>query len=117
VNRPLACLRQFVLKVHSRCDLACDHSNVYASPGRIWRGRSLAISEQAPLSRTPEQIAGCAASHRLRTVQVVLHGGEPLLAWSSYGWATELRSALSAIRRLDLWIPTNGVLPDEYLES
>ena len=32
-------LRQFVLKVHSRCDLACDHCYVYQSADQSWRGR------------------------------------------------------------------------------
>ena len=32
-------LSQFVLKVHSRCDLACDHCYVYEAADQSWRGR------------------------------------------------------------------------------
>jgi len=114
MNRPLVPLSQFVLKVHSRCDLACDHCYVYESADQSWHGRPLAISDEV-ISRTAERIAQHAASHRLGTVQVVLHGGEPLLAGPDRlrRVATELRSALTGISRLDLRIHTNGVLLDE----
>jgi uncharacterized protein len=114
MNRPLVPLSQFVLKVHSRCDLACDHCYVYESADQSWHGRPLAISDEV-ISRTAERIAQHAASHRLGTVQVVLHGGEPLLAGPGRlrRVATELRSALTGISRLDLRIHTNGVLLDE----
>jgi uncharacterized protein len=114
MSRPAVALSQFVLKVHSRCDLACDHCYVYESADQSWRGRPLAISGDV-VSRTAQRIAEHAASHRLGTVQVVLHGGEPLLAGRvKLGQiATELRSALAGICGLDLRIHTNGVLLDE----
>jgi len=114
MSTPPVPLSQFVLKVHSRCDLACDHCYVYESADQSWHGRPLAISDEV-ISRTAERIAQHAASHRLDTVQVVLHGGEPLLAGPARlrRVATELRSALTGISRLDLRIHTNGVLLDE----
>ena len=75
----LAPLSQFVLKVHSRCDLACDHCYVYEAADQSWRGRPMAISDEV-ISRTARRIADHAAAHGLGIVQVVLHGGEPLLA-------------------------------------
>jgi uncharacterized protein len=114
VNRPLVPLSQFVLKVHSRCDLACDHCYVYEGADQSWHGRPLAISGEV-ISWTARRIAEHAANHGLGTVQVVLHGGEPLLAGpAKLGQiATELRSALRGVSRLDLRIHTNGVLLDE----
>jgi uncharacterized protein len=114
MDRPPAALSQFVLKVHSRCDLACDHCYVYEGPDQSWRGRPLAISGDT-ISRTAQRIADHAKSRRLSSVQVVLHGGEPLLAGRDRlgQIATELRSALRGISRLDLRIHTNGVLLDE----
>ena len=116
MSSPPVPLSQFVLKVHSRCDLACDHCYVYESADQSWHGRPLAISDEV-ISRTAERIAQHAAAHRLPIVQVVLHGGEPLLAGPARlrRVATELRSALSGISRLDLRIHTNGVLLDEEL--
>lgn len=114
MNRPLVPLSQFVLKVHSRCDLACDHCYVYESADQSWRGRPMVISDQV-ISRTAQRIAEHARTHGLPTVQVVLHGGEPLLAGLAKlrRVTTELRSALAGISRLDLRIHTNGVLLDE----
>ena len=77
--RPPVPLSQFVLKVHARCDLACDHCYVYESVDQSWHGRPVTISDQV-IVRTAERIAEHAASHKLPSVQVILHGGEPLLA-------------------------------------
>jgi uncharacterized protein len=114
MSQPPVPLSQFVLKAHSRCDLACDHCYVYESADQSWRGRPLAVSGDV-ISRTAQRIAEHAASHRLDAVQVVLHGGEPLLAGrAKLGQiATEFRYALAGICRLDLRIHTNGVLLDE----
>ena len=76
---PVVPLRQFVLKVHSRCDLACDHCYVYQGADQSWRGRPMAISDET-IAWTAQRIAEHAKAHQLPAVQVVLHGGEPLLA-------------------------------------
>jgi uncharacterized protein len=111
---PAVPLDQFVLKVQSRCDLACDHCYVYESADQSWRGRPMAISDEA-ITQTAQRIAEHASSHRLGTVHVVLHGGEPLLAGRARlrRVVTELRSALAGTCRLDLRIHTNGVSLDE----
>ena len=36
--------RQFILKVHSRCNLACDYCYVYTSPDQSWRRRPSRMS-------------------------------------------------------------------------
>ncbi|HEY5361174.1 MAG TPA: FxsB family cyclophane-forming radical SAM/SPASM peptide maturase [Streptosporangiaceae bacterium] len=107
-------LGQFVLKVHSRCDLACDHCYVYEAADQSWRGRPMTISDEV-IARTAQRIAEHARSHRLPVVQVVLHGGEPLLAGRSRlrRVVTELEAALRGVCCLDLRIHTNGVLLDE----
>jgi uncharacterized protein len=114
VNAEIIPLGQVILKVHSRCDLACDHCYVYEAADQSWRSRPRAISDQV-ISRTAERIAEHARDHGLDSVQVVLHGGEPLLAGRTRlrHVANELRSALHEVCRLDLRIHTNGVLLDE----
>ena len=111
MNVPLS---QVILKVHSRCDLACDHCYVFEAADQSWRSRPRAIPDQV-VSRTAERIAEHARARGLAEVQVVLHGGEPLLAGRDKlrRVATELRSALRGFCRLDLRIHTNGVLLDE----
>ena len=78
-GRVLMSANQVVLKVHSRCDLACDHCYVYESADQSWRGRPLVISRDV-VSRSALRIAEHVKTHELGRVEVVLHGGEPLLA-------------------------------------
>ena len=37
-------LSQFVLKVHGRCDLSCDHCYVYESADQSWRAKPKTMS-------------------------------------------------------------------------
>jgi uncharacterized protein len=106
--------RQFVLKVHSRCDLACDHCYVYEHADQSWRARPRAMAP-ATAAQAVARIAEHARAHRLRWVSVVLHGGEPLLAGPARLAATiaALREGLAGVCELELRIHTNGVLLDE----
>jgi uncharacterized protein len=114
MSRPAVPLRQFVLKVHSRCDLACDHCYVYQGADQSWRGRPMAMSDET-IAWTAQRIAEHAKAHQLPGVHVVLHGGEPLLAGPARlrQVAGTLRAALAGVCDLDLRIHTNGVLLDE----
>ncbi|MFF5207859.1 FxsB family cyclophane-forming radical SAM/SPASM peptide maturase [Streptosporangium sp. NPDC000396] len=114
MNRPILPLRQFVLKVHSRCDLACDHCYVYEHADQSWRGRPKVMSPET-VTRVAERIAEHARRHALSDVHVVLHGGEPLLAGHDRlaEIAGELRSKLDGICDLDLRIHTNGIALDD----
>lgn len=105
--------RQFVLKVHSRCDLACDHCYIYEHADQSWRSRPKVISEQT-VSRVARRIAQHAAEHQLPVVHVVLHGGEPLLlgVQRTRSALQTLRAQIEPVTRLDLRIHTNGVLLD-----
>ncbi len=70
--------RQFVVKVHSRCNLACDYCYVYELADRGWRDKPRAMSPEV-VARTAERVARHVRTHVLSEVEVVLHGGEPLL--------------------------------------
>ena len=110
--------RQFVLKVHSRCDLACNHCYIYEHADQSWRGRPPVISPET-VAKAGERIAEHASKHRLSEARVILHGGEPLLAGASRLAATAraLRRAIEPVCRLDLRIHTNGVRLDaEFCE-
>ncbi|MBB4951672.1 sulfatase maturation enzyme AslB (radical SAM superfamily) [Kitasatospora gansuensis] len=89
MSRPPAPFSQFVLKVHSRCDLSCDHCYVYEHADTSWRGKPRTVSERV-LAATADRIAEHALAHRLTAVHVVLHGGEPLLAGPAVLAAVEL---------------------------
>lgn len=85
-------VRQFILKTHSRCNLACTYCYLYAGPDHGWRDRPRAPAD-AVVRRTAERIGEHAAAHGLRDVSVVLHGGEPLLAG-----ADRLTAGIEAVR-------------------
>ena len=71
--------RQFIVKMHGRCNLACTYCYLYEGPDSSWRDRPASASA-AVLDRTATRIAEHAARHELRDLALVLHGGEPLLA-------------------------------------
>ena len=106
--------RQFVLKVHSRCDLACDHCYVYEHADQSWRARPPLITQDT-VTAAGRRIAEHAARHGLPSVRVILHGGEPLLAGAPRlaEIAGALHAAMSRDCLLDLRIQTNGMLLDE----
>ena len=109
--------REFVVKIHSRCDLACDYCYMYEKADQSWRGRprrmSTEIAEFAAM-----RIGEHARRHHAPSVTLILHGGEPLLA------GHELISRLVNVTRkeagpgvqVDVKIQTNAVgLDDSYL--
>jgi uncharacterized protein len=100
----MATFNEFVVKVHSRCNLACDYCYVYEAPDQSWR--------EQPRLMTDETFAGvCAriARHRDGPVSLVFHGGEPLLAGTARieRFASLARQIIGPVR---LRLQTNGTL-------
>jgi uncharacterized protein len=114
--RPLPFV-EFIVKVHSRCDLACDYCYVYEMADQSWRDRPRAMSaETAEL--TARRIGEHARSHRLPGVTLILHGGEPLLAGPELiaRLVTRTRHWAGPGVEVDAAVQTNGVgLSDGYL--
>lgn len=114
----LIAFREIVLKVHSRCDLACDHCYVYEHADQSWRGRPKVISPEV-IAQTASRLAEHAKTHALPSVTVILHGGEPLLAGPARLRLVceEFTRALDGIAALDLRMHTNGLqLSPRYLD-
>jgi len=109
-------ISQYVLKVSSRCDLACNHCYVYKHADQTWHSKPKFIT-QAIARQAARRIREHAEANQLATVHVVLHGGEPLLLGCDRlrGILSTLRSSIDPVTRLDLRIHTNGVLLDEKL--
>jgi uncharacterized protein len=101
--------REFVLKLHSRCDLACDYCYVYEMADQSWRDRPRVMSVRT-LAATAERIAEHVAAHGLESVEVILHGGEPLLAGPDLleQAVTMVRQAVPGVR-VDATVQTNGL--------
>jgi uncharacterized protein len=103
-------VRQLILKMHARCDLACDHCYVYTKDDQRWRLRDRTASPEI-VRQVAVRIAEHVRAHRLDSFEVVFHGGEPLLAGTA-----RLREAVRVIRAaapVRFSLQTNGVLLDE----
>ena len=111
---PDPAFRQYVLKVHSRCNLACDYCYVYEAADQTWRTRPHSIARET-VRAAARRIAEHAVRHGLDGVRVTLHGGEPLLVGPDglREIVAELRAGIRGSTALDLNLQTNGVLLDE----
>ncbi|WP_240809712.1 FxsB family cyclophane-forming radical SAM/SPASM peptide maturase [Actinomadura sp. WMMA1423] len=105
--------REFVLKIHSRCNLACDYCYMYEMADQSWRRQPRRMS-RATIDRTAARIAEHARSNDLSRIAVVLHGGEPLLAGPErIRHAVEaVNSAVDSRTSVSFHLQTNGVLLD-----
>lgn len=106
--------RQFLFKVHSRCNLSCDYCYVYEMADQSWRAKPVTMPADV-VSRAAARIAEHVARHDLDEVRVILHGGEPLMAGPGFFTllAAELRNAIPPDCTLELGLQTNAVLLDE----
>ncbi|MCD0452585.1 FxsB family radical SAM/SPASM domain protein [Actinocorallia sp. API 0066] len=104
--------REFVLKIHSRCNLACDYCYMYESPDQGWKTQPRRMA-RTTVDLAVSRIAEHAHAHRLPALTVVLHGGEPLLAGVEHlrHTVTALRAALPDTR-VAVQVQTNGTLLD-----
>src|ERR1700733_2898533 len=106
--------REFIIKVHSRCDLSCDYCYMYEMADQSWRMRPRAMSiETADLAAM--RIGEHARSHRLDRLLLILHGGEPLLAGPALisRLMTATRQAAGSGGIVEASVQTNAVGLDE----
>ncbi|MFC3985358.1 FxsB family cyclophane-forming radical SAM/SPASM peptide maturase [Streptosporangium jomthongense] len=105
--------RQFVVKIHSRCDLACKYCYVYEMADSSWRDRPKVMSAEI-LAATAARIGEHVRAHDLDTVELVLHGGEPLLAGTEpiREIVTRVRSETAPGTRLKVSLQSNATLLD-----
>ncbi|AGL15883.1 FxsB family cyclophane-forming radical SAM/SPASM peptide maturase [Actinoplanes sp. N902-109] len=110
----VAPFRQYVVKLHSRCNLSCDYCYVYQHVDQSWRDRPMVMSP-ATIDALAGAMAEHVAAHGVRRVHVVLHGGEPLLAGPGVleQAVTRIRSALPAGTGAEVSLQTNGTLIDD----
>lgn len=107
---------QFVLKIHSRCNLACDYCYIYEMSDTSWSDQDSVMSVEVA-TKAAQRIAEHAKKHNVQVVSIVLHGGEPLLAGQR-----RLREIFEVIERTlaGITVPrfsiqTNGLLLDSAM--
>ncbi|MBO0881311.1 MAG: FxsB family radical SAM/SPASM domain protein [Mycobacterium sp.] len=105
---------EFIVKVHSRCNLACAYCYMYEMTDQSWRGQPMMMAEQV-FDEVCRTIAGHVSRHQVPGVRLVFHGGEPLLVGdTALGWyARRAREVLEPVTEVRLGMQTNGVLLDE----
>ncbi|GIE84631.1 FxsB family cyclophane-forming radical SAM/SPASM peptide maturase [Actinoplanes regularis] len=111
-------IRQILFKMHSRCNLACDHCYVYRHADQSWRDRPQVIS-RATIDLAAARIAEHAGKHDLPFLTVILHGGEPLLAGPDLidYLVRAVRGAVTTDTKVAFGLQTNGLLLNrEYLD-
>jgi len=107
-----------VLKIHSRCNLACDYCYMYEMADQSWRLQPRQMTRPV-IGWAAARIGEHAREHRLPRIKLILHGGEPTLADPDL-----ITHAIHAVRiaagadvRVDVTVQTNGVgLDDSFLE-
>ncbi|GAA2690304.1 FxsB family cyclophane-forming radical SAM/SPASM peptide maturase [Actinoplanes palleronii] len=111
-------VRQVLLKVHSRCNIACDYCYVYQHADQSWRDRPRVMS-RATIDLAAARIAEHAGKHDLPFLSVILHGGEPLLAGPDVidYLVRTVRAAVTSHTKVAFGLQTNGLLlNDRFLE-
>ena len=105
----------FLVKIASRCNLACDYCYVYRHADRSWRSRP-AIMVEKHRQKLAERIAEYVRGEGLGGIAVVFHGGEPLLAGAEriVETAQWIRLAVPEFCRVDFSLQTNGTLLDKF---
>jgi uncharacterized protein len=110
----LAPFRTFVLKTVNRCNIDCDYCYVFNSKDQAWQHLPVRMAVDVAAA-TGRRIGEHAAAHGLPSVDVVLHGGEPLLAGPRH-----MAELLDAIRtgvrdraEVRFELQTNGTLLTE----
>lgn len=108
VARPF---REFVVKVHGRCNLACSYCYVYELRDSSWKHKPAVLSADLA-ERLAGRIAEHAERHQLPAVRVVLHGGEPLLAGRQRvgHLLSSLHRAAQGVTDVHWAVQTNGTL-------
>lgn len=101
---------EFILKVHSRCNLACDYCYMYELADRSALSDPLLMTP-AIFDHTCQRIREHVRAHDQTDVRIVLHGGEPLLvgAPNLVRMADRLREAV-APSQAQVSVQTNGTL-------
>lgn len=113
VRRQSLPFTQFVIKIHSRCNLACDYCYVYEMSDQSWKDQPRTMSDQI-FDHACTMIRDHAARFTLPEVSLVFHGGEPLLVGHAAldRFARRAREIVEPATRVRLGMQTNGVLLD-----
>ena len=101
----------YVVKVVSRCNLNCSYCYMYNLQDKTYRnqpGRMTLKTAQKMAFRISEH----SKSQSVKNINIILHGGEPLLMGIDYmsQWLATVREQLSSDLHIRFSVQSNGVL-------
>ena len=101
----------FVIKVASRCNLACGYCYEYFHGDDSWRQQPRAMTVEV-MTQAAIRIAEHATQHELGRVGISLHGGEPLTVGVDrlQEYVRILRQTIEPKCALDIGMQSNGTL-------
>ena len=111
-------INNYVVKVHSRCNLDCSYCYEYNRGNTGWKTKPREMTINV-FRKMCSRIREHAIKHDLKSVSLSLHGGEPLLRKPSFfkEAAQIVKEIISPICECNLGVQTNAVLlSSEYLD-
>lgn len=104
-------ITSFLLKIASRCNLACDYCYMYEHADKSWRSQPTLMSDDTR-KLLSNRIGEYARAVGLADMLVVFHGGEPLLAGVDriVDTAELIRDAIPTSTKASFSVQTNGTL-------
>jgi len=105
-----ACFHTFILKVQRDCNLDCDYCYVYHMADQSWRQKPGLMSPQV-VNALATRIQEHVATHQPAKIDIVFHGGEPLLGGVSY--LVDIKKAIEEVLPAGVasfGMQTNGLL-------
>lgn len=101
----------FLIKIASRCNLACDYCYMYRHADQSWQSQPFVMSANHR-NLLAFRIAEYVKVNQSKEIVVVFHGGEPLLAGIETIVETtqRIRDSLPYFCKVDFSLQSNGVL-------
>ncbi len=112
-------LHTFILKVASRCNLACPYCYVYFKGDATWKRRPPLMPDSV-FEQTLKRIREYRAASGQSSVAINFHGGEPCLLGARRfdAWCSRARQSFGGETSVRFSIQTNGTLLDaEWAEA
>lgn len=109
---------QFILKVNSRCNLACDYCYMYEMADQSWENQPIHMSEPV-IEATGDKLAEYAERQKLSKIVIGYHGGEPLLESPEFydKACNTFREKISENTVVRFLMQTNGArITEDHLE-
>lgn len=109
-------IREYIVKIASRCNLACDYCYIYEMQDTSWAQQAYFMPPLVA-EKLAERIAIHVADHGINSITLVMHGGEPLLAGVKRmeKYLNTWRSLLDPLTEVKFSLQTNGLLLSEEM--